>query len=112
MKLILTSIIAILLIVAGFVAGATYTVSHTPQGGWDVGATSDGSYEMPDPILGMVAGFSGPSERAGPADRVPEKAIEVYGDRIILDIKNAQWSTFGRERDPDRPEDRGRDPDR
>lgn len=32
--------------------------------------------------------------KATPRDRVSERAIEVYGDRVILDIRNAQWSTF------------------
>jgi hypothetical protein len=29
-----------------------------------------------------------------PADRVPEKSIAVYKDRVVLDLQNAQWATF------------------
>lgn len=38
--------------------------------------------------------FSTVEAKESPKDRIPEKAIEVYKDRIILDISNAQWSSF------------------
>ena len=38
--------------------------------------------------------FQGVTPRSSPADRVPERAIAVYHDRIVLDIQDAQWATF------------------
>jgi hypothetical protein len=32
--------------------------------------------------------------RENPMDRVPEKAIEVYRDRVILDVQDVEWATF------------------
>ncbi len=37
---------------------------------------------------------TGPQPRASPADRVGERQIEVYGDRVVLDVAQAQWARF------------------
>jgi len=42
--------------------------------------------------LPLGAGIA--SERASPGDRISEQQIQVFKDKIILDIQNAQWSTF------------------
>lgn len=51
-----------------------------------------------DTILEQVVAINplqpGPTPMASPKDRVPENAIIVYGDRVLLDLQNAQWSTF------------------
>ncbi len=33
-------------------------------------------------------------EKASPKDRIKESQIHVYNNRVVLDIKNAEWSTF------------------
>ncbi len=33
-------------------------------------------------------------ERASPGDRISEDQIQVLKDKVVLDIPNAQWSTF------------------
>lgn len=38
--------------------------------------------------------FAPVTPRASPVDRIPEQAIAVYHDRIVLDIQDAQWATF------------------
>lgn len=45
-------------------------------------------------ITGMAYAVTGVPERAGPQDHVDERQIAVYGDRVVLDIQGAQWSTF------------------
>lgn len=57
----------------------------------------DGEYERPsqqDGMSSITMALTGVPERNSPKDRIPEKAIEVYGDRVVLDIQGAQWSTF------------------
>jgi len=34
------------------------------------------------------------TEQPSPSDHIKEKQIEVYSDRIILDIQNAEWAAF------------------
>ncbi len=50
--------------------------------------------DTPQNQLQQFNPFETVQSRENPKDRVPEKAIEVYKDRIILDISNAQWATF------------------
>ena len=33
-------------------------------------------------------------ERASPVSRIPESAVHVYADRVVLDIKDAVWARF------------------
>jgi len=44
-------------------------------------------------FVGALVGENSP-ERASPGDRVAESQIHVYQDRVILDVQDAQWSTF------------------
>lgn len=44
--------------------------------------------DAPTALLGVV------DAKDSPKDRIPEKAIGVYRDRVILDIQHAQWATF------------------
>jgi hypothetical protein len=52
----------------------------------------DGDYD--GGLQQVTAPFQPVRAQENPMDRVPEKAIEVYQDRIILDIQDAQWATF------------------
>jgi hypothetical protein len=55
----------------------------------------DGDYEDGVLLANAMAVFPQPVvARENPTDRVPEKAIKVYGDRIVLDIQDAEWATF------------------
>ncbi|MFH1589043.1 MAG: hypothetical protein ABIB43_00555, partial [archaeon] len=38
--------------------------------------------------------FDSSPERDSPSDWIKENQIEVYSDRIIIDLKNAEWATF------------------
>ena len=44
-------------------------------------------------FVGSLVGENAP-ERDSPLDRISESQIHVYQDRVVLDIQNAQWSTF------------------
>ena len=52
----------------------------------------DGNYDLS--VQGASSAFSGVTPRESPMDRVPEKAIAVYSNRVELDIKDAEWATF------------------
>ena len=45
-------------------------------------------------IDGTNSPFIVSKEQNSPMDRIKESQIHVYDDRIILDIKNAEWSSF------------------
>lgn len=81
----------VMLLVIGFLSGLLLT-GITAYPSWT--ELPDGQYAQGSAITGLVTSFSGAQERDGPKDRVPEKAIAVYGDRVVLDIQGAQWSTF------------------
>ena len=34
------------------------------------------------------------AEKSSPSDWITEKQIEVFSDRVVLDIKDAQWAAF------------------
>lgn len=82
--LMLTIIFAIGLLAGLFLAQAQ-------QPGWE---------DLPDGVYAEQAGFDllnvvRPVEsQPGPADRIAERQIEVYGNRIVLDIQQAQWARF------------------
>jgi hypothetical protein len=71
-----------------FIMGVAAGVLVSSQGGSHDGAYGDGV------LLAAANPFDGVEARESPKDRIPEKAIAVYKDRIELDIQNAQWSTF------------------
>jgi hypothetical protein len=48
--------------------------------------------EAPDALLDAFNPSALP--QASPKDRIAERQIAVYGDRIVLDIQNAQWARF------------------
>jgi len=42
----------------------------------------------------LIDFFMGVSERNSPKDRISEQQINVYDDRIIINLDNAEWSSF------------------
>jgi len=73
--------IIILSLIVGLAAGFLLTV-QTSQA------------QTPSTTEQLVIPFQKVQPKENPMDRIPEKAITVYKDRIVLDIQNAQWSTF------------------
>ncbi len=43
-------------------------------------------------ISGVVYSYN--SEKSSPSDRIKESDIRVYKDRIVIDLKDAQWAVF------------------
>ncbi len=76
----------LVLLLIGFLSGLLLTGMTSPT------EVPDNQYA--NALTGFVTAFSGAQERSGPKDRVLESAIAVYGDRVVLDIQQAQWSTF------------------
>lgn len=46
-------------------------------------------------------------ERSSPQDRIPEQDIEVYPDRVIINLEGAQWARFADTNSMDPIIDRG-----
>ena len=44
--------------------------------------------------IGMVVAVPNPPEIPSPADRIKDEQIHVYQDRIVIDLKNAEWAGF------------------
>ncbi len=80
-----TVITCLLLLVTGVWIGAATRASEPTN--WE----SDPSLIQE---VGALSPFTTVTERASPADRIPERAIGVYHDRVVLDLANAQWATF------------------
>jgi hypothetical protein len=76
----------VMIFVIGLVAGLFVANAQSSDFG------PDGDYDLS--VQSTSSAFGGVTPRESPMDRVPEKAIEVYSNRIILDIKDAEWATF------------------
>jgi hypothetical protein len=42
----------------------------------------------------LIRFFAGDNERNSPKDRIKEEQIHVYDDQIVIDLKDASWSSF------------------
>ncbi|MFH1511240.1 MAG: hypothetical protein ABIF10_06105 [Candidatus Woesearchaeota archaeon] len=43
-------------------------------------------------VSGSILGL--PSDRASPHDWIKEDQIHVYSDKVVIDLRNAEWATF------------------
>ena len=92
-------ILAALLLFIGFLSGILVTGAFSyigyVQADQDWQSHDGERADTPGGVItGMVAGVAGVPERASPKDRIPQKDIVVLGDRVIISLPNAQWSTF------------------
>ncbi len=83
MRLLKTLCIGIVFIL-GLVAGQ-YLARAYPAGEWT---------DTPESALLPYNPFQTVAAQASPQDRITERQIGVYADRVVLDIKNAQWARF------------------
>lgn len=58
------------------------------------GAGASGGQWDDTPLEQAIGTFQPVSPVPSPKDRIPERAIGVYRDRVVLDLQDAQWSTF------------------
>ncbi|MBR9703050.1 hypothetical protein GOV10_03380 [Candidatus Woesearchaeota archaeon] len=88
-------ILVALLLLIGFLSGVLVTGAFSyldyaqSDNDWESNSDTPGGV-----ITGMVAGVAGVPERASPADRIPQKDIAVFSDRVVIGVQNPQWSTF------------------
>jgi|GEM_PF-1611163 len=90
------SIVKILGIITLFLTGlfSGLYLASASQPEWQDGASGD-STQFADAIaLNIFNPFTGITPKESPMDRIPENAILVNRDRVVLDIKGAQWATF------------------
>jgi signal peptidase I len=93
-----------LLMLASFLAGMLVMLGLTAiyySGGSHTGyvVTTAGGDGFIQRTLGDGPGLGalfdmGNEEKASPQDWISEDNIHVYDDRVVIDIKNPQWSTF------------------
>ena len=76
----------ITLVLVGILAGILFMT---------VSAYNDTNPDFDRPgITGMAYAIAGVPDRPSPQDHISERQIAVHGDRVVLDIQGAQWSTF------------------
>ena len=63
-----------------------------PEENWDVGNAENDANTVP--VSNDASVFSQLPERSSPFDRVKEDQIEVYDDKIVINLKNAEWAKF------------------
>jgi len=78
-------IVKLLTLVAIFVLGLSTGLYLTQADDWE---------DTPADQLLAFNPFQATESQPSPKDRIAERQIEVYSDRIILDIQNAQWARF------------------
>lgn len=83
-----TLIIIVVAFITGILATQTYGALHTTFSS----TTYDGGYEFPAQLYSGVTGKA--IARNAPSDHVKENQINVFKDRVILDIKDAVWAKF------------------
>ncbi|MFC1690893.1 signal peptidase I [Nanoarchaeota archaeon] len=81
-ELRITAVISLIFMFAmGWLANAVYIEYNS-------------SLETEEPFsFNSLIGFESP-ERYSPADHISEDQIHVFNDKIIIDLTNAEWSTF------------------
>lgn len=68
-----------------YTAGASPSWTELPDGTYEPGIIE--KMQQFNPIQTATP-------RASPKDRIPESAIAVWQDRVVLDLQDAQWATF------------------
>jgi len=87
------TLFGIMLIFALGIAAGLFIASRTAQSsGWQDGTSGDSTLIPGD--LSAYNPFVSVTAKESPRDRVPESAIAVYKDRVVLDLQDAQWATF------------------
>ena len=43
---------------------------------------------------GSLINFDNPRDRPSPLDRIPQEAIHIRSNQVVIDIENPKWSTF------------------
>lgn len=75
-------------VIAGAAVGPVHLDSNVPTGH----VIKEKTDEVVNSMNPLNMGVS--TERPSPSDWISDKQVEVYSDRIILDIKDAQWAVF------------------
>ena len=99
-KLMILCIILLVIQLAGLVYSQKETIkTHYPFNQLNKGDLT--TYELnsaensPDNNNIIVSLFSDkPKEKDSPYDRIGEDNIHVYNDRIVIDLKDAEWASF------------------
>jgi hypothetical protein len=87
-------IAAVLVFAIGLGAGIYAADVYAQDNAWRDGISGDSALLSDAVQTQVTAPFQTVTTQASPADRVPERAIGVYRDRVVLDVKNVQWATF------------------
>jgi len=81
---VLTALFCLGFVTGHWLGGMTLFV---PEGTAANLSTNQGESQRPTPVTSTL-------DRPSPFDRVSEGQIKVYADRVVLEVPNAQWSTF------------------
>lgn len=78
--------------VIGLIAGIFLTSQNAKANSWQDGTAGDSTLIPGD--INAYNPFASVTPKESPRDRIPEKAIAVYKDRVILDMQDVEWATF------------------
>ncbi|MFC1647857.1 signal peptidase I [Nanoarchaeota archaeon] len=78
----------IIMVMLAFLAGILAMNLYTSVSGFST-PTFTGGFEFPSSITGSAG-----TAMKMPKDRVEERQIGVFQDKVVIDIQNAEWSTF------------------
>jgi len=85
-------VVATGIFIAGVLAGATLvpiTLNDNIPTSFLIAEKADEIVQTLNPLTLDVS-----PERPSPADHLTDKQVQVYSDRVILDIQNAEWAIF------------------
>lgn len=77
----------------GVLAGGLVQVARAPTDAF-IPVSTDVTYPQPQNSIFPPELFLANPDVSSPADHLSESEIEVYSDRVILNIKNPQWARF------------------
>ncbi len=83
---------AYIILTAAFIAGILASQAYAAVHSTFSSTTYNGGYEFPADVYSGVTGEA--VARAAPGDHVQESQIEVYQNKVVLDVKDAIWAKF------------------
>ncbi len=80
--------------ITNFEVNSEPTVDETIEGDSKSNALYDSALEKIETVQGMLEGNLSSKNKNSPQDWISMDQIHVYNNRVIIDIKNPEWSVF------------------
>ncbi|HIH24586.1 TPA: hypothetical protein HA251_06135 [Candidatus Woesearchaeota archaeon] len=87
-----SKLLTIMTVFAIGIAAGLFLAGGVGANDWQDGTGGDSTLIPGD--LSAFNPFIGVTPKESPRDRIPERAIAVYNDRVVLDMQEVEWATF------------------